>query len=284
MSKKSIFASLVRDASEGLVMKPRVMNYFYHAEFPEEFTVAFRNEGKPREPDGFFHPSTHPTMPVRQLYYYMVAKDDPSYWAHEQLDYRSRVSVTMGTALHELFEMAFKEMGMLTEPEGTCLACGKKQPDECSEHGVLDLVNNTRGHMDGITTNFSRLGTAGFDLKTSNNNSLSRIEDHDLEGFRKKWPYYYGQAQSYMISAKESLGIELKNFIFLFVGLGFPWEIREFIVPYDEEYCEALKAKYQKVLRHVEMGEPPAEVCCQSKAEANKCLAVRCPVRELMLR
>ena len=271
----AFFDQMMRESDNETIMLPHVKNYFHQADFPDEFAVHFRNAGAPRRPDGFFHPSTHPTKNLTHLYYYLEAsqKGNEDLWIPEQLSYESRMAVMFGTALHDFLETAFTGLGFLMPPSGICKACGKQQPFPCTEHGVMDKANLTRGHMDGvIPAQHSPHGLTGLDWKSSNNRALESVKSNDLEAFKKKWPYYYGQAQSYMLSSD----LNLRHFVFVFIALGYPWTMREFLVPFDEEYVDKMKEKYQLAQAYLSEGITPPGKCCPTRSRSLQCSSVRC--------
>jgi len=272
------FRKMADQASQGLVLAPILQGYLYEAKFPDVFTMTFRKEGGPRKPDGYFHPSTHPLMTARQLYYYMT---EPERWEAERLSYESRMAVTMGTAVHAFIEMCLYDAGALVKPTGTCPSCGReygKRKNQCSEPGAMDAELGSRGHMDGVLELDIKgklwiPGQGGFEFKTTNPNKVRNIQDNDLEWFKEKCPDYYAQVQEYMrISG-------LRQFIVLFLSMGYPWSPLEIQVPYDPHYANQTGAKYALVRKHQEAGIPP-EACCAIKSkEAKVCLARRvCPV------
>ena len=57
-------------------------------------TVTYRDEGKERVPDGFFHPSTHPRWGERMLFYYLT---QPDRMIPEDIGYENRMAMVMGT-------------------------------------------------------------------------------------------------------------------------------------------------------------------------------------------
>lgn len=254
-------------ATEDLHVKPLLFQYFTRAEFPDEWTVTFRKvETDDRVPDGWFHPSEHPLMTERQLYYYLA---EPEQWKGWRPDYAMRMAVLMGSATHDFVQMGMNHMGLMVKPAGTCLACGRPQPSECSEHGACDAETGSRGHLDGILKNVLG-GMAGFELKTCIPMAIRSIGDGDVEAYRKKWPYYYAQIQEYMRMTG------LRRFVVIFMGLGTPWDMREFVVEYDHDFAQQIKNKYLRVRRDVELGIPP-EVCCSlGSSESADCPARAC--------
>ncbi len=234
-----------------------------------DFTVKVRGGKGDRKPDDWFHPSSHPLMTERQLYHYLVDPDD---WAKKPFPYPTKMSAKMGSITHDIVETAMKVLGLLVTPQGTCAACGRSQPDECGEHGVVDLVTGSRGHMDGVIEmdGYRR----GFELKSAAPRAIESIKDNDLAAFRKKWPYYYSQIQEYMRMSG------LVEFKVLFFGMGFPWDMREFTILADPEFQAEVAQKYLAVREMVKTRTLPIAFCCGPKsAMAKECPALICEMK-----
>lgn len=258
--------------NQELHLVPLLENAIRECSFPDEFNVGFRQYKADRKPDGWFHPSTHPTMSERQLFYYLTRPDE---WVRQPFEYGSRMSVMVGTAMHDLIGAALIKLGVLIEPTGTCVSCGKphgRGPGECSEWGVIDHVLRRRGHLDG-RLELDTWGRGPFDLKTCTPMVLKDIQDNDVEHFKRKWPYYYGQQQDYidLEGADQTL--------VLFLGMSQGWPMREFTIPRDQPYIDAMKAKYQAVRNYEASGTVPPVACCSGGAVARKCEATACPVK-----
>ncbi len=262
-----------------LVLKPLLDLYLHESKFPDRFSVTFHKAGQAREPDGYFHPSTHPHWTARMLYYYLTA---PEKMEVEDLSYESRMAVTMGTAVHGFIEMCVRDMGMMIPLEGVCPAC--KRPHgtgegQCDEYGTADEAIGSRGHMDGVLVinvkgTYWIPGIGGFEFKTTNPKAAgARLKDNDLEGFKKTWPDYYDQVQEYMqISG-------LRQFLVIVAVLGYPWKLIEFQIPYDPVHALTTKAKYQVVRDHQKMMTPPDACCAPKSKQARECPArAACPV------
>lgn len=270
------FRRSAAQVSDGLYVKPILQNYLYDAKWPD-FTLYFPARRTERQPDGYFHPSTHPLMTERQLFYYLTADKLLSV----PLEYMGTLSVTIGTALHGFVQMCLLpgQAGILVPPErgGTCVACGRPTSPmpvrgKCWEHGVLHEETRTRGHMDGVL-NIPEWGMGGWEFKTSNLMKLSKVQDNDIEAYKTKWPQYWAQNQDYMRASG------LRQMLVLFMGLGYPWEMREFHVPYDHIYGAQLDAKYRRVLAAAESGTPPQPCCAPRSKEARACFARNvCPI------
>jgi hypothetical protein len=267
-------------ATTGAVLAPAVRRYIAEGRFPRNTKIVLPGGDPNREPDDWFHPSTHPTMTARQLYYYLM---EPKLWEPEPWGYEGRMSVTVGTLEHAIVRMALEDLGFWQRPKGTCPCCQRpygQGEGECDEPGVADPVLRRRGHMDGVILT-PQLGMTGYDLKTINHFAVGKIPDDPaglpaIEWLKTKHPYYYGQMQDYMALSG------LRKVVMLFIGMGLPWHLKEIHVDYDPAYVIALEAKYRLVRQCVEAGEPPQELCCPPfSKEAAACPATSCMIKKM---
>lgn len=253
------FDLAARNVAKGLVLKPLLHTYLHDAKFPD-FTLHFEKESMHREPDGWFHPSTHPLMNERMLYLYLAR---PEIFPVETMRYMSTLAVTYGKMFHELLQRCLEDMGFLPPELQVCTTC---PPDrECREPSVVDEESGERGHTDGFL-DLSKLAylpedkqDANLELKSSTDGfgRLSKMEDLDLATFRKRWPEYYAQQQSYLrMSGK-------KWTILLVMEHQYPFEMREFHIPYDPHFSASIVAKYRRVRQAVADQRPP--MCCGLK-------------------
>lgn len=260
-------------AAEGAVVAPLLRLYLSRGDFPTGKKLDMPGMGH-REPDGWFHPSSHPTMDERRLYHYLA---DPLRWQAEPFSFELRMSVTIGTLMHGIVQVILEDLGLWQMPKGTCPCCGKtygRRKGQCSEPGVSDPVLKRRGHMDGVLMT-KQLGMVGYDLKTMNHFSIAKMPDMDVEYVKVKHPYYYGQMQDYMAMSG------LRMMIMVFMGMGLPWHIREVQVPYDEAYVIALEAKYRRVRAALEAGHPP-DPCCSARSQTSReCPASTCYIKKI---
>lgn len=259
------FARIVKGLDKGTVLIPLLHSYLYDAEFPDDFSVHFRRHKMKREPDGWFHPSEHPLWPARKLWLYA---NHPESTVTMVKEYMGAMSVTIGTAVHSFIQMCLDDLGLLVMTEREV----NGQMEKTAEHYVEDAVLRSRGSMDGIL----KLKIPGssselqhFEFKTSNLMKLSKIKDLDLDAFRTTWPDYYVQVQEYMRMS----GLRLS--VVLFLAMGYPWELREFHIPYEPAIAQDISNKYSLAVRP-EMPPP----CCAPGSKTAKACEMRfvCPI------
>lgn len=266
MKPSAGFKRILNAAENDTEIIPILYGYLERGGLPDPFTVVVRGGTGNRKPDGWFHPSTHPLMTERQLYYYLA---DPEHWEKPPFDYTIKMSATIGSVVHDIVETALKDLGYLIEPKGVCVACGRPQPQECREHGAIDLKTGSRGHMDGVV--LLRGVLKGFEFKTSHPRAIQNIESNDVAAFRKKWPYYYSQVQEYLRMTGMS------QYKVLFWSMGNPWDMREFTIFPDLEFHLLTERKYLAVREMVAAGEMPQPCCVERSKESKECPALRCP-------
>ena len=239
------FRNVSQQAAEGCLVKPLLINFFLSEE-PFRIRIDLQRS-LDRPPDDWFHASTHPLMSGRELYRYMA---QPDQYRREPMGYAGKMGTMFGTIAHEVVRQALIQLRVVVPvPEGTCAACHLPQPRMCKEHGACDPETRSRGHLDGIL-NLGAAGTWGLDLKTIYALGLSKVPDMDLEFFRQKWPKHYYQAIEYMRLTG------LRQFIFLYMSMGNPWEFREYQIPWDPQAALEIETKYRGVLAAIERGTP----------------------------
>ena len=259
------FKRIIDAAENNTRLIPILYGYLEGGKLPDPFTVKVRGGTGDRKPDDWFHPSSHPLLTERQLYYYLT---DPGAWEPDPFAYTIKMSTLIGSMVHDVVETGLTDLGYLIKPEGTCPACGLPQPSKCKEHGAIDVETGSRGHVDGLL----KWGD-GFEFKTSIPWALKDMRNNDVEAFRIKWPYYYAQVQEYM----RMMG--LASYIVLVWSMGNPWDMREFTIEADPFYQEQTRQKYLAVREAVRLGEPPSMCCQAGSAQSKSCPARRCPVK-----
>lgn len=264
------FDKVIKSSATGSVLAPVLYAYLEQGRLPDPFTVKVRGGTGDRPPDGWFHPSSHPLLTSRQLYYYLTAPDT---WRPTPFDYTIKMAALIGSMVHDVIETALQDLGFLMIPKGTCPSCGLEQPKKCKEFGVVDPEAGTRGHLDGqLIINDV---VSGFEFKTCHPFVLAKIPENDVEAFKTKWPYYYAQVQEYM----RMRGLRL--FTVLFWAMGNPWEMKEFQIPFDPAYAGGIRAKYMEAREAAKVGSPPPPCCSPGSPTARSCPAIACPIRRM---
>lgn len=276
-SPQPAFRRVAEMISQDLVVVPLVESALRAGKFPEYFTVTFRDEGRERKPDGWFHPSTHPMWGERQLFYYLTRPDE---LVPEEIEYQNRMAMLMGTAVHAFIQVVMIAAGILIKPHGTCVACGREhgtKKNQCHEWGAIDRELGRRGHVDGLLeVSVWKWGRGLFEFKSIGDKATIGLQHHDVEWLKKKKPGYYAQVQDYL----DMTGMQ--KAIIIFAILGFPWRLVEIEVPYDEAFMIGLRGKYRRVREAVAADEIPDPCCAPRSKESKVCPALEiCPIARI---
>lgn len=257
MSIEALLDNVMKERHGGLVIKPMLRTFLFNADYPDNFSIHFKKGDQNREPDGWFWPSTHPQWPLRALWLYL---NDPQSLPHEDRQLPNTLALTFGTAIHGFLEMCMEQMGLRPKALNYCRSCPPEK--KCKEPGFADREIGSRGHLDGLLdlTSLKPLPPGvpddpAWELKTASDRVISSLTDLDVEDYRRRHPVYYSQNQEYM---------ELSGTLMMivnFVQLGWPWDMKEIHVPYDEAWSETTRGKYSEVRQTDEMPE-----CCNRKS------------------
>lgn len=111
------FKSIFNNLSQGQLVVPWLENALLSDSWPESYDIRIDSGEYYGKGDGYFHPSTHPFMGARELYY----RFHPEYRDKiipERKSLQSHMTLAMGSALHGVIQTQFQMAGML-KPENT---------------------------------------------------------------------------------------------------------------------------------------------------------------------
>jgi hypothetical protein len=266
------FRQLLAGIRDKEVLIPRLRAYWFNPKLP--FVTIPVRDFEQRLPDGWFHPSEHPTWPERMLYWYLAF---PAKMVPEPSDMNKVLAVTQGVFWHFFTQSCLEDMGLLrvVSPKGNT----SWQRVECY---VEDRSLLSRGSMDGVVNsdNIPVLRSdEAFEFKTMSVAKMSGCprgapDDQDrLTWWRAKNPQYYAQTQEYLRMS----GLSFMRVLIL--GLQSPFPMIELQVPFS--YSEASKTaeKYARVIQALADRNIPDPCCTPRSQEASQCPARQvCPV------
>ena len=165
------------------IVLPYLENAFHSDQWPDEYNIRVDSqpyygledeEGITHDVgvgDGYFHPSSHPLMPSRELYYRfhpkhngMVINERRSLTSHMTLAGGSAMHAVIQTQLH-MAKVLMKGSGLDTwaPTEHNPLVKGRWVPENPYEWEYINTEHMVRGRMDGILDH--PLGQMGFEFK-----------------------------------------------------------------------------------------------------------------------
>ncbi|QGJ94943.1 Cas4 family exonuclease [Gordonia phage RedWattleHog] len=278
MTLKNILNSL---QSRQIVM-PYLENAFHQDEWPDEYSILVDSEDyygltdeegvtHPTGPgDGYFHPSSHPLMTARELYY-RYHPDLAGLVVPERRSLTSHMTLAAGTAMHAVIQTQLYMAGILMrgetdedfewtpQPENPDVVGRwvKKNPYEWE---YINRRHMVRGRMDGRLRHPQ--GEIGFEFKSQNSRAF-RFQDVEKD----EWKY------------QTNLGLDacgLDRGVVLVMELGYPFNFKEFPITRNTTLLDEVYGKFDYVRECVANNTPPR---CEHSYLSPK--AKNCPVGHL---
>lgn len=193
--------------------------------------------------DGYFHPSTHPLMGERELYYrfHPVTRD---LMVPERRSVTDQMTLCMGSAGHAVLQTQMEMAGLVRQ--------------EDIEREYINDEHHVRGRIDWIVNhpNGMRLVT---EFKTRMSFRYSRQDEPE--------PAWLAQLNLGLDAMDEDLGV------LLMMESAWPWRFREFHVKRDCQLLDSIYAKFDRVREAIANNEPPRHCCGPDSPEMQKCAA-----------
>ena len=236
--------SLLKRLADDEVILPVFENQMLSETWPDSYQVTIDSGPYYGAGDGYFHPSTHPLMGARELYY-RFHPDTRDLIQRERRSMQSLMTMTVGSALHAILQTQFQMAGLISSPD-------------MIEVEYVNHQHHVRGRLDMIVDhpNGDRIPV---EIKTINSFSF---KNQLKSGIKESW------------DAQVSLALDELGFdqgVLLMVEAGWPYQMREFVVPRNDALLERVYAKFDLVREAIKTNTPPEYCCSFESAEMKKC-------------
>lgn len=241
----SPYGSVLSSLADKDLLLPYFRNAILSKRWPDTYTVRIDSGPYYGRDDGYFHPSSHPLMGARELYY-RFHPDHRDHLHHEQRNVQSEMTLAMGSALHGIIQAQFQMAGLIRSEEDV------EVEYIIEEHHVRGRADFIVHHPDG--------NTYVCELKTQNSRSF------DLQNNIK--PIWDAQ----LSMALHGLGYPTG--VLLVLESGYPYRMREYRVSRNDTLLSEIFDKFDYVRECIAANSPP-EHCCPLDSIAMKA----CPAR-----
>lgn len=264
------------------IVMPYLENAFHNDQWPDEYYIRVDSEdyyGLTDEEgithdtgpgDGYFHPSSHPLMTARELYY-RYHPDFAALVPRERRSLTSHMTLAAGTAMHAVIQTQLYMAGILmrgeTEEdfewqpvEGDPDVIGRWVEKNPYEWEYINRRHMVRGRMDGRLRHPQ--GEIGFEFKSQNSRAY-RFQDSSKD----EWRYQL------------NLGMDacgLSRGVVLVMEMGYPFNFKEFPIRRDSDLLQGVYDKFDYVRECVRLNTPPR---CEHSFQSPQSRA--CPVSHL---
>lgn len=198
--------------------------------------------------DGYFHPSTHPLMGERQLYY-LFHPDHQHEMVAERNSVARQMTFAMGSAGHAVLQTQMDMVGLIKDPTPITGDIEREYVNE---------AHKVRGRIDWIVhhPNGTRIPV---EFKT-----------------RTRWLARKQMEPEASWVAQLNLGLDAMDEdlgIVLMMEAGHPWTLQEFHVQRDRELIDAIYTKFDRVRVAISQDDPPKYCCSPGSKEMDACPA-----------
>lgn len=255
LGKTPRFSSVLAKLQQDELILPYFENAMLADNWPNKYSVEIDSspyygltdpEGEVHETgpgDGMFHPSTHPLLGARLLWY-MFHPEYAGKLLYERRTMSSMMTLAMGSALHAIVQQQMVMANILT-PERV-------------EVEYVNRDHNVRGRIDFITDH-PKHGLIPVEMKTQN--TYSYRKQNEIK------PSWDAQLSIALTEIGHDFGV-----LFL-VESGWPYNMREFRVRRNDALVSEIYTKYAYVLESVEFDKPPRHCCAEGSAQMKTCPA-----------
>ena len=212
-------------------------------QWPDSYQVTIDSSPYYGAGDGYFHPSTHPLMGERELYYrsHPATRDK---MIPERNSLQRQMGFAMGSALHGVVQTQMQMMQLVT-------------PEDIEVEYII-AEHHVRGRIDWMATLPGGQRIA-VEMKTRTASKFAFQKE-----IEQSW-------RCQLNLAMDSQGVDLG--VLLMVESGFPYRMTEFQVRRDPLLLEEIYDKFDRVREAIARNEPPRYCCAPDSKTMQACPA-----------
>lgn len=221
---------------------PMLENELTADEWPDEYIIRVNTKKHTPRP-GYFHPSVHPLMGARELYYRMHPATRDLMVPERRLA-KDHMLLSMHVAAHAIVQTKM-EMAKIVRPENI-------------EWSYVDEIHKIRGRIDFIVDH-PTVGQLVVEMKGQNPYNFRTQNE-----VKPEW-----DAQGSL--AAVNYGKD--HYVLLLFCMGMPFEFKEFYQPVNTALVEETYAKFDYVMDCIARDTPPRHCCSPDSITMNRCPA-----------
>lgn len=250
-----------RGLLKSLAERDLIMPYFelgmLSENWPDKYPVWVDSGEYYGKGDGMFHPSTHPLMGSRELYYHFHPATRDKI-VPQRRTAKDHMVLSMGTALHAVVQTQMKMVGLVACgcPEDAAKHdCGRIEVDfDIPEHRVRGRIDMLVDHPTGEELI--------IEVKTINERGFKWQHGHDE--MKPEWDAQMS-LQEYALGKTRG--------VLLMIERGGQLQMREFLHRRNDILLDQIFEKFAYVRGCIERDEPPRHCCMPDSPEMKKCAA-----------
>lgn len=244
------FDNILKSLARSELILPILENQMRADSWPEKYQVTVDSSPYYGRGDGCFHPSTHPLLHPRQLYY-MFHPDTRHLMEHEPSSMQREMTLATGSALHAVVQTQMIMSGLTTEKD--------------IEVEFFNPDHHVRGRTDMIVHHPTE-GPVPVELKTRTAYKFDCTTIEDM-------PSWEIQTSLACDNLSERYDTDFTYTILIMMETGYPFRMREIRVPRNDALLKATYDKFDYVRDSIAKNVPPPFCCAYKSKEMKNCLA-----------
>jgi hypothetical protein len=240
---------LKRLASKELIL-PILENQMRADEWPDRYTIEIDSSPYYGRGDGYFHPSTHPLMTARQLYY-EFHPDHRHLIEHEPFSVQQLMTVSVGSSLHAVIQTQMQMAGLLG-------------PDDIEVEYV-----NTEHHVRGRTDMVVHHPTEGPVVCEIKSRTGFKFDSTTIEDM----PSWEIQTSLACDNLGKRYNTDFTYAILLMVETGWPFRMKELRIERNDQLLDEVYTKFDVVREAIRNNVPPMLCCALGSRDMKSCRA-----------
>lgn len=239
-----VYENILRSLQNKQLILPFLENQIMADKWPDSYTVEVDSSPYYGLGDGMFHPSSHPLMGARQLYY-LFHPDHRANMVPEPNTLQRQMTLAMGSSLHAVLQAQMKMIGRVTDAD--------------IEVEYVIGEHNVRGRIDWIFQHPSE-GPVIVEMKTRTGYKFDKTTIADMPSWNAQMSlaeYSQGHTRGVLLMAESA----------------WPYRLRELSHTRDDKLLEEIFYKFDYVRECIAANEPPAYCCAYDSPEMSSCQA-----------
>jgi len=227
---------------------PILENQMRADRWPKSYQITIDSGEYYGKGDGYFHPSTHPLMTARQLYYLFNPKTRHLV-EEEPFSIQREMTLSVGTAVHGVVQTQMEMAELLTKDD--------------TEVEYINVEHHVRGRADAVAHHPTE-GPVLLELKTRTSRKFDETTLADM-------PSWEAQVSLACDNLGERYDTDFTYGIVIMMESGWPYRLREIRVPRNDELLREIYAKFDQVREAVATETPPPLCCAYNSKEMRSC-------------
>jgi hypothetical protein len=237
-----VYENILTSLQNNELILPYLETQIMADRWPESYQVTVDSSPYYGHGDGYFHPSSHPLMGARELYY-RFHPDHAHLNVEEPMTMQRQMTLAMGSSLHAVLQEMMKMINCVR--------------DEDIEVEYVIPEHHVRGRIDWIFQH-PKVGPVIVEMKTRTGYKFDKTTIADMPSWDLQMSlaeYWAGHTRGVLLMAESA----------------WPYRLRELPHTRNDAALKEVFDKFDYVREAIAISEPPRHCCAFDSAKMTSC-------------